>query len=388
MLNIGFDVSVLRNGVASGIAVYTFHLVAAVLDAMPDGSVELLFGARRSPAADAALDALRARGAAVRIGPRPWRWSPDAAWWLGAPPVQRFLRDLDVFHAGEFLLPRRMPTACVATVHDVTTLLYPRHHAVLNRRLHTRRLRWAHAHADRLIAVSQATRSDLLRLTSFPPERIDHVPEARPPHAELSAEREQAILHGLGIAGRRYVLTVGTLEPRKNHGRLVQAFEMLDDPDVLLVLAGGRGWRFGETRSRIEKSPAADRIRVLGAVSAETLSALYSGATAFAYPSLYEGFGLPLLEAMGRGVPVLTSAVSSMPEVAGDAAVFVDPTSVSEIRDALRRVLDDDRLRSELVERGRRRAASFSWQRTAHETLAVYRRAIDQRARGGRRGAP
>ncbi|HEX6589367.1 MAG TPA: glycosyltransferase family 1 protein [Longimicrobiales bacterium] len=383
MLNVGYDASVLRSGVRSGVAVYTFYLIAAMLE-RADVSVRLFYGARRSDASEAALDRLRELGATVQYGPAPWRWSPDTAWWLGAPPMDGFLRQLDVFHAGDFVLPRRMPVPCVLTMHDVTTILFPRHHAWLNRQVHMRRLRWALTYADRVIAVSRATRDDVVRV-GIPARRVDCIGEARAPLPAVTGERRAEIMRTLGLEGRTFVLTVGTLEPRKNHIGLVHAFESIDDAGLQLVIAGGRGWRYDATENAIRRSPARSRIRLLGSVNAETLAALYASARVFAYPSHYEGFGLPLLEAMGVGVPVVTSNRSSMPEVAGDAAVLVDPDSPADIRRGLAALLHDEGLRSSLIARGFAREASFSWQRVAAETLDCYRAALSQRRAGAER---
>lgn len=382
MLTVGYDVSVVRSGVRSGIAVYTFNLVSALLATAPEARVRLFYGARRSAASESALDRLRGMGATVEYGSAPWTWSRDAAWWLGAQPMERFFEGLDVFHAGDLVLPARMPVPCVITIHDLTTVLMPQHHARLNRRLHAKRLEWARAHADRMIAVSAATRDDLVRL-GVAPARIDTIGEARSPLPAITDARRSEILRALGLEGRRFVLTVGTLEPRKNHVGLVRAFEGIDDPELLLVIAGGPGWHYRDTRRAVLGSSAASRIRLLGAVSAETLAALYRAAHVFAYPSHYEGFGLPLLEAMAAGVPVLTSNRSSMPEVAGDAALLVDPDSTDDIRRGLGRLLADATLRAQLVERGRRREATFSWQRVAAESLATYGAAIAQRRPAG-----
>src|SRR5690606_7214544 len=173
----------------------------------------------------------------------------------------------------------------------------------------------------------------------------------------------------------------GTLEPRKNHVRTIRAFETLADrfPDLRLVLAGGWGWKSGPIRQAIESARVRDRIHVLGAVPAGDLAALYAGARVFAFPSLYEGFGIPLLEAMAASVPTLTSNVSSMPEVAGDAALLVDPTSVEAIAAGLERLHVDEVLRRRLIQLGREREREFTWTRAAQETLATYRRALGMR---------
>lgn len=371
-MRIGLDLSALRHGLINGIAVYTANLAKelARLD------VELVgwFCARSTPAASGVLTELEHLGAEIIRAPAPWRWLPDGAWWLPVPPpTDRIMGRVDAWHLGEFHLPQPGRTPVVATVHDVTTLTHPDHHGLLNRIVHRRRLRWIKRHASRIIAVSRSTRDDLISTVGIAADRISVVYEARG-HAEISDPVDvDALRRRYGIA-RRYVLSVGTLEPRKNLERLVRAFESLPTAlqDVDLVLVGGKGWRTGRILHAIESSPARKRIRRLGPVPARDLETLYENALVFAYPSLYEGFGLPILEAMAAGTPVLTTGVSSLPEVAGGAALLVDPHSVASIRSGLERLLSDAELRERLVAAGRDRESEFTWRRTARGTRAVY----------------
>lgn len=377
-MRVGMDVSAIRHGLTNGVAVYTANLAKALLR-LPDGvSLTAWYCARRSPEAAAVLDGLAELGARVERAPAPWSWSPDGAWWLPvSPPLASLLADLDVFHIGEFQLPPPPEpggAAYVATVHDLTTVTHPRHHTFLNRWVHRRRLGWIRRHGRRVIAVSRSTEADLLSERLLEAGRIDVVYEARRDDAEPATD-PAAVRRRYGIRGR-YILTVGTLEPRKNLPRLLRAFERLP-PAVRgpeLVVVGGSGWRSDRIRQAIARSPARSRIRLPGRVPAPDLASLYAGATVFAYPSLYEGFGLPVLEAMAAGTPVLTSDRSSLPEVAGNAAILVDPTSVDAILDGLIRLLSHDALRARLREAGLERERQFSWEKTARETLAVYRR--------------
>ena len=377
----GFDVSVLRHGASAGTALYAFNLARALLRSPECGRLVLHTAAREDAEGRAALERLGEEGAEVVRGPAPDRWSPDAAWWLPLPRrLPARMRELDVFHLGEFYFPDPGSVPAVATVHDLTDLMFPELHTPLNRWMHRRRRAWIQRHARRVIAVSHATRDDLLRHVDLPPERVTTVHEARA-HAEAPepGEREQdATLERLGVGRNRYILFVSTLEPRKNHIRLVRAFDALPDRhgDVRLVLVGATGWRAGSILRAVRNADAADRIVRSGFVDAAALRALYRRATLFAYPSLYEGFGLPLLEAMAAGLPVLTSDRSSMPEVAGDAALLVDPESVDAIARGLTRLLDNDQLRRGLAEAGRRREAEFSWDRAAAATIDVYRSAM------------
>ncbi len=381
---IAIDVSVLRHGATSGTAVYVYNLTRTLLQLPNPREVILYFGARSSAAATELLDELREVGGRVVKGSAPWRWSPDGGWWLPVQPdLREVLNEVDVFHVGEFFLPPPGVCPYVATVYDVTTELFPQLHIRWNRWLHRRRLRWITRYANRIIAISESTRQDLLRMAPQAAQRsvcihLAHGSSAIPRFDD--ADTVARVLARYGLTDRRYVFSVGTLEPRKNHRRLIEAFEALPESlhDVELAFAGGRGWKDAAVREALSGSSASNRINVLGFVPAGDLQALYAGATVFAFPSLYEGFGLPILEAMATGTPVLTSNVSSMPEVAGDAAILVDPTSPESIRSGLERLLTDAELRAQLSARGRARASQFSWRRTAEQTLEVYRKAIEE----------
>jgi glycosyltransferase involved in cell wall biosynthesis len=204
---------------------------------------------------------------------------------------------------------------------------------------------------------------------------------------EAAADIYRPVPHDEAVAVARqygieppYVLSVGSLEPGKNRGRLVGAMRELRNSgvDATLAIVGQPAWRFESDFRLIEHLGMTDRIRYLGYVQQDHLPALHSAATAFAFPSLYEGFGLPVLEAMACGAPVLTSGISATAEVAGDAALLVDPLSQDEILEGLRRLIQDDALRADLTRRGAERARQFSWRRAADETHAVYERALDK----------
>lgn len=227
--------------------------------------------------------------------------------------------------------------------------------------------------ADRLIAISESTKKDLVSCFGLDPSKVTAVPlgvEAPPPDA-LSDERLEEVRRRYGLA-RPYVFYSGSLSPRKNMVRLVQAFARLKDviPHDLVVTAG-KSWKDRPVFDAVRKLGLRTRFRKLGNVPAEDMPALYRMADAFVYVSLYEGFGLPILEAMACGCPVLTSRTSSMPEVAGDAALTVDPADVGEIESGLRRILTDPALVSELRARGARQAAHFTWDRTTRGVIGV-----------------
>lgn len=229
--------------------------------------------------------------------------------------------------------------------------------------------------AARVIAVSRHAAQEASKLLQVPPERLDVVhhgvaDEFRPLRKEIIDEfRRQRSLPA------QYVLYVGTLEPRKNLSRLVQAFAQTSSRDWGLVLAGGAGWGYESIVRDVQARGIADRVLFAGYVPDSDLPLLYNAATVFAYPSLYEGFGMPVIEAMACGLPVLTSKASSLPEVAGDAAELVDPSNVGAIAAGLARLMSEPDLRGELRKRGLARARQFDWRRTARQTAQVYARA-------------
>lgn len=290
---------------------------------------------------------------------------------LGRPALPRRLAGLDVVHAPS---PVAVPSvgrdqALVVTVHDLAFRLFPSMYPPAWRTLFRAGLRRAGRRADAIIAISRHTATDLVRLARVDPRRVHVVPLA----AALPSDPTdpEPALERLKIP-RPYVLFAGTLEPRKNLVRLVRAYRRaaLRIPHALVV-AGPLGWR-AQRLHRELAVPGSGRVVLTGRVRAGDLDALYRGADAFCYPSLYEGFGLPVLEAMARGVPTITSTAASLPEVAGEAALTVDPRSVRDLAEALERVLTDPDEADRLRAMGRDRAARFSWERTARMTRDVY----------------
>jgi glycosyltransferase involved in cell wall biosynthesis len=286
---------------------------------------------------------------------------------LAWPALPRGLADADVVHATNHAAvpPARRGQALVVTVHDLAFERFPDAYPPRWLRLYRAGVRAACRRADAILVPSRATADDLAARPDADPSKIVVTPLA----AALpeGSDDTRPTLDSLGI-GRPFVLFAGTSEPRKNVGRLVSAFDAIaSEVPHSLVLAGAAGW--GATGT----DAAPGRVIRTGSVSAEQLDALYRSADAFCLPSLSEGFGIPILEAMQRGVPVVTSAASALAEVADDAALLVDPTDEASIADALRRVLTDRALAEDLRRRGRERAATFSWDRTAELTAAVYR---------------
>ncbi len=287
-------------------------------------------------------------------------------------PVETFTGPIDLFYSPDFVLPpTRRRTRTLLTVHDLSFLRYPDHFVPKLVRYLSRVVPESVARADRVLADSEATRADLVELLGTPPEKVEVLysgVDARfRPEGEPGEQERLRARYGLD---RPYVLSVGTLQPRKNYVRLIRAFARLSMSGLMLVIAGARGWLYEEVLE--EATRHGDRVRILGFVEEEDLPALYRNAVLFVFPSFYEGFGLPVLEAMACGVPVVCSCASSLPEVAGDAALLVDPQDEEGLRGAMGRALEDDSLRREMTARGLARAAAFTWERAARQLFAAF----------------
>jgi len=286
--------------------------------------------------------------------------------------VESLVGNIAVFHSSDWTQPPSKAKK-VTTVHDLVAYKYPDwlHHSIVE--THRRRLDWVEKESDLIIAVSQATKKDIMEILDIEESRIRVIYEA----ADDAYRRFVALLKGeqkkrFDVVKRKYslpehyFLAVGTQEPRKNLDRLIQAVQILKTKAVNLVIAGKYGW------GALPKVSAANT-RVLGYIDSEDLPALYWGAGAFIYPSLYEGFGLPIVEAMTMGCPVITSKTSSLPEVGGEAALYVDPLSVEDIAAKMTMVWDMGSFRyKDLVKKCIDQASKFSWEKTARETIDVY----------------
>lgn len=320
--------------------------------------------------------------AGVRWGYRPWRGIVLARQ-VARLPLDSLLPGATLFHATEHLLPpfRRIPT--VLTVHDLIFERMPEHHKAMNYRYLKAAMPLYCRRADAIIAISAHTRDDLVALYGLDPAKITVVPEAaaahfypRPPE-DVEAARLRYGVH------ERYAISVGTIEPRKNLPALLEACRPLFDEGLLeaLLIVGNKGWLYEGFYRAVAAYPHRARVLLPGYVADEDLPALYTGAAVTVQPSLYEGFGLPVLEAMACGSPVCASRSTSLPEVGGDAARYFDPKSTEEMSDVIRRVLEDEALAEAMRRAGLERAAGFTWRRTAEETAAVYDRVLGEEIR-------
>jgi len=279
-------------------------------------------------------------------------------------------------------LPSQVST--ILTVHDLEWRLYPQ---TMSRRTYYahRLLVWPSVQtADRIVAVSESTAQDLQRVSNVPGSRIEvihhGVGSAYEPRDHERAAEYVAAKYGVS---KDYVLAVGTVQPRKNLATLVEAWKILRDrtkDHFQLVVAGARGWKNTQLDETVRRlGLTGNEIRFLGVVPEEDLPVLYSGSGVFVFPSLYEGFGLPLVEAMACGVPVIASNTSSVPEVVGDAALLVSPTEPEAFAEAIWRVRNDENLRKALIEKGLSRAAGFSWGRAASQLLDCFGRVVAEK---------
>lgn len=286
---------------------------------------------------------------------------------------------IDVYHEPNYLA-FRFPGPSVITVHDLSWIRHPETHPKQRLAAMSRHFPRSLERASAILTDCCFVKQELVETFGLDPERVTPVLLGVSPDFFPRAPAEcNAFLADQGLAHGQYVLSVGTLEPRKNIPTLIDAYSMLPadlQQRFPLVLVGMRGWLTSGLEARMKPLVERGVIKPLGYVADEMMPLIYSGAAAFVFPSLYEGFGLPPLEAMACGAPVISSRSSSLPEVVGDAGVLVDPLNVDGLAESLRRVLEDKAFAEVLAQQGVRRAAGFSWKKTAAETIAVYRRAL------------
>lgn len=292
-------------------------------------------------------------------------------------PAAAASRDLDLFFSPLSVVPRFLHVPTVVTVHDLGFLRFQAVQPLKYRWYWRATLQRAARVADRLIAVSQSTALDMVQLLRVDPKKIDMIYEAADPFflREPSPEEESRIMRSLGLE-RGYILTVGTLEPRKNYNTVLQVLDRLREqrPQLRLVIVGSAGWLCEDIVRAIRGDP--ERIRWLDHADNGTLRVLYRGASVFLFPSLYEGFGLPVLEAMACGTPVVTSNASSLPEVAGEAAICTPAQDTQALLRAVLGLLKDEPLREEYRRKGYEQVRRFSWERAAKTTWETFEKAL------------
>jgi glycosyltransferase involved in cell wall biosynthesis len=315
-----------------------------------------------------------------------WRPSRISAKWFARLwgrahlplPVQLWAGKLALYHATDFVLPPVRPQCkTVLTVHDLSFVRLPETASPSLRAYLNQVVPNSVQRADYVLADSQATKDDLITLYQTPASKIEVLYSGvNPLFAPVTDSAAlQAVRAKYKLGDWPFILAVGTVQPRKNYQRLIEALPALPQ-DLHLVIAGGRGWLQGPIYAAVEALGLQARVHFIGFADDADLPALYSAAHIFAFPSLYEGFGLPILEAFACHTPVLTARVSSLAEVAGDAALIADPLSVEAIADGLLRLCEDSALRARLVAAGAQQTAKFRWETAAAQLRAVYRRLL------------
>ena len=358
----------------AGLGRYAASL-ATHLDERYPGAISLFYNRDRTIAPLAGLEHVPRR--TIRAGYKPWRM---AAWLgqLARISFDRLVPDATLFHAAEHLLLPLTRCPTVLTVHDLIYRLFPQHHKRLNYTYLNAAMPLFVRRANALITISEASKRDIIEAYGVRPDKVHVIYEAAAPNFRpqpLAAQERVRAKYGLPD---RYLLYVGTIEPRKNLSRLLQALEALraQGMDIGLVIVGSKGWLYDSLFQQLECSPARKAVVLPGYVPDTDLPAVYAAADVAVLASVYEGFGLPVLESMASGTPVACSHAASMPELGGDAARYFDPYSVEEMTTVIGGILRDSALRAEMREQGFAQAFRFSWERAAQETMVLYHQVI------------
>lgn len=292
-------------------------------------------------------------------------------------PVELFVGDVDLFHATDFTLPPTWSsTRTIVTVHDMSFVRVPDAASQKLKAYLDKVVPRSVGQADHVIADSQATKDDLIDLYDLADEKITVLLSGIDSRYQKITDDAlfMTIRNQYKIPSVPYIFTIGTIQPRKNYSRVIRALKLLRENgyDLHLVIAGGKGWLEDEMYKTLEETKMQDVVHLIGFADDEHLAGLYSGAECVVFPSLYEGFGFPVLEGMACGTPVVTSTVSSLPEVAGNAAIMVDPYDVEAIAYAVQRTLDDSQLRERMISAGFEQAAKFTWENSAKQLIDIY----------------
>ncbi|MBC8162183.1 MAG: glycosyltransferase family 4 protein [Roseiflexaceae bacterium] len=369
-MHIGIDASRLATATRTGTEHYTFELLAAL--AVRDRVNRYTLYCNQMPTA------LPPLGRNFELRPIPLR----RLWTHARLSAEIIARPPDVLFVPAHVIPLGTPLArarrTVVTIHDMGYMHFPESHTRAQRLYLRLSTAWSARVASMVIAISKTTRDDLIRYARVPPAKIHVIYHGVAPRfqADPPAEVVAATQARYRIAGP-YFLFVGTVQPRKNLERVIEAFARFKpqssaaSPQPMLVIAGKKGWLTEAIERRAAEIGVAGQVRFIGYLPDADVPPLLRGALGFVFPSLYEGFGMPVLEAMACGAPVITSTTSSLPEVAGNAALLVDPRDVGAIAAAIGRLAGDATLRAELRQRGVARAADFSWDSCAQQTLRV-----------------
>ncbi|HZQ08751.1 MAG TPA: glycosyltransferase family 1 protein [Anaerolineae bacterium] len=361
----------------AGLGRYAGELLTALTEVAPNHEYIALYNSPRVERTEGLLPNLKTWR--TPLGAKPWRMSVLLGYYMGMS-MDRWLPRSDLFHGTDHLLPPLKHSRTVFTIHDLIFRFFPEYHLPLNRWYLSLMLPKFMERANAIIAVSEHTRRDVVQWLNIPAEKITVIYEGvNPAFKPIKNRDELERVRAEYQLPSRFMLFFSTLEPRKNLVTLLDAYAELlkQDADMpLLVVAGRQGWLYQATLQHIHELGLTQRVILTDWVQERDVPALLNLAEVFVYPSLYEGFGLPPLEAMACGTPVISSNAASLPEVVGDGGILFDPRDTEALTQALGRVLHDFALREELCAKGIRRASCFTWERAARETLAVYERVI------------
>ena len=279
-------------------------------------------------------------------------------------------RSLDVFFTPTHYLPIFSPKKSVVSILDVSYIYFPQ---LFKKKDLIQLKKWTKYSArksDKILTISESSKSDIIKEYGVSGNKIEVIYPGINTSLPVNNKLKMEDLEKKFGIKNKYILFVGTLQPRKNIERLIEAYSKIET-DASLVIVGRRGWQFEEILNAPEKYNVKDKVLFLENVSDEDLPAIYRNAEFFILPSLYEGFGIPVLEAMNYGTPVITSNISSLPEVGGDAALYVDPNDTTDIAEKMKKLLEDDNLKRQLIEKGKKQVEKFSWEKSARQTLEV-----------------
>lgn len=354
----------------AGINWYIHNLLLNLVLADQENQYTVFLGDRRfppSPGLTLKTSWLPTTQPLVRIG-----------WEQLVQPFVLWQEKIDLLHSLAFVTPLLSPCPSVITIYDLSFIMFPQSFKYWKRLYLALFTRLSARKARRIITISESTKRDTVHLLGVSSEKVDAVYCGVDKAFHPLPEREIAFFRQKRGLPERIILFVGTIEPRKNVARLIEAYSHLRDGQVKLVIGGARGWLYEEVFARVEELGLTGDVLFPGYIPPDELPLWYNAAELFVYPSLYEGFGLPPLEAMACGTPVITSNVSSLPEVVGEAGLTVDPIDSKGLAEAMNQVLGSEALRQSMRERGLARAGSFSWAKAARETVEVYRRALSR----------
>lgn len=289
-----------------------------------------------------------------------------------------FESDADIFHFFNYIVPPKIRGRIIVTIYDMVYKLFPETMARSNYKRLEKELKSSADRADKIVTISMNSKKEIMEYLDVAEDRIDIVYpgiDANIYSKDFPPQRFEETKAKYRLPSR-YILYLGTLEPRKNIGRIIDAYVLFikeADEEINLVIAGKKGWMFDEIFKKVEDYGLEDKIIFTGYVDEGDKPLIYKMSDLFIFPSLYEGFGMPVLEAMAAGVPVITSNTSALPEVAGDAALLINPLDVEDIAYAIKKLMKDEALRNSLIQKGQKRSRDFSWKKSAEKLLDIYR---------------